>query len=66
MNDFQVLLRNKKVIMIAIVVTASLLTLSVLISLIDFNEVDRSDYAKVGEAFIEESGNPALTMDHIF
>ncbi|MFC1551119.1 hypothetical protein ACFL6P_01005 [Candidatus Latescibacterota bacterium] len=56
MNDFQVLLRNKKFITIAIITTASLVTLSIFISLIDFSEVDRSDYSKVGSVFIEESG----------
>jgi|GEM_PF-4143796 len=56
MNDFQVLIRNRKVITIAIISTAALLVLSIFISLIDFSEVDRSDYSKVGTVFIEESG----------
>ncbi|MFC1541313.1 hypothetical protein ACFL50_02550 [Candidatus Latescibacterota bacterium] len=49
-------MKNKKVIAGTVIVTASLITFSVLISMIDFGEVDRKDYAKVGETFIRESG----------
>ena len=56
MNDFQVLLRNKKLIAISVIAATSLIFISIFISLIDFSEVDRKDYSKVGEVFIQESG----------
>ncbi len=71
MNDFQLLMRNKKIIFIAVVTTVSLVTLSVIISMTDFNEVDRSDYSIVGQVFIEESGfiankiGKVVNVDHV-